>query len=149
MGSVSFFFFFKTIYVEPFCRELSGIAAPSRTVNEESGHALDQMTYRFALDKDSDVRSFVMEFVDKDVLEKQQKKLKQQEEEQAAQMEEDKQATQMDEDKQSVHMDEDKQSTHSDEDKQPALMDEDKQPAQVDDKKDGEDDVMSEAKEES
>ncbi|KAG1175286.1 hypothetical protein G6F70_000884 [Rhizopus microsporus] len=138
-----------TIYTnEPFCRELSGIAAPSRTVNEESGHALDQMTYRFALDKDSDVRSFVMEFVDKDVLEKQQKKLKQQEEEQAAQMEEDKQATQMDEDKQSVHMDEDKQSTHSDEDKQPAQMDEDKQLAQVDDKKDGEDDVMSEAKEE-
>ena len=45
-------------------------------------------------------------------------------------------------------MDEDKQSTHSDEDKQPAQMDEDKQLAQVDDKKDGEDDVMSEAKEE-
>lgn len=62
--------------IEPFRRELSEIAAPSRTVNQEgeSGHALDQMTYRFALDKDSDVRSFVMSFVDPDILEKQREK---------------------------------------------------------------------------
>jgi ABC-type Zn2+ transport system substrate-binding protein/surface adhesin len=32
------------------------------------------MTYRFALDKDSDVRSFVMSFVDPDILEKQREK---------------------------------------------------------------------------
>ncbi|KAI8638998.1 armadillo-type protein [Parasitella parasitica] len=66
-----------TIYTnEPFRRELSEIAAPSRTVNQagESGHALDQMTYRFALDKDSDVRSFVMPFVDTEILEKQREK---------------------------------------------------------------------------
>ncbi|KAG0846607.1 hypothetical protein G6F17_013290 [Rhizopus arrhizus] len=64
-----------TIYTnEPFCRELSEIAAPSRTAHEESGHALDQMTYRFALDKDSDVRSFVMAFVNNDILEKQREK---------------------------------------------------------------------------
>lgn len=62
--------------VEPFRRELSEIAAPSRTVNleGESGHALDQMTYRCALDKDSDVRSFVMSFVDPETLEKQREK---------------------------------------------------------------------------
>ncbi|KAI9470545.1 MAG: armadillo-type protein [Benjaminiella poitrasii] len=62
-----------TIYKdEPFRRELSEIAAPSRTVNEtgESGHALNQMTYRLALDMDGDVRSFVMPFVDLDILEK-------------------------------------------------------------------------------
>jgi hypothetical protein len=55
---------------------LSEIAAPSRTVNQagESGHALDQMTYRFALDKDGDVRSFVMPFVDSEILEKQREK---------------------------------------------------------------------------
>ncbi|KAI8095332.1 armadillo-type protein [Thamnidium elegans] len=66
-----------TIYTnEPFRKELSEIAAPSRTVNQagESGHALDQMTYRFALDKDADVRSFVMSFVDPDTLEKQREK---------------------------------------------------------------------------
>lgn len=66
-----------TIYTnEPFRRELSEIAAPSRTVNleGESGHALDQMTYRCALDKDSDVRSFVMSFVDPETLEKQREK---------------------------------------------------------------------------
>ncbi|RCI04856.1 Serine/threonine-protein phosphatase 4 regulatory subunit 1 [Rhizopus stolonifer] len=66
-----------TIYTnEPFRRELSEIAAPSRTVNQdgESGHALEQMTYRFALDNDSDVRHFVMAFVDKDMLEKQREK---------------------------------------------------------------------------
>lgn len=40
----------------------------------ESGHALDQMTYRFALDKDRDVRSFVMAFVDPEILEKQRDK---------------------------------------------------------------------------
>jgi hypothetical protein len=64
------------IVIEPFRRELSEIAAPSRTVNQEgeSGHALDQMTYRFALDKDSDVRSFVMSFVDPEILEKQREK---------------------------------------------------------------------------
>lgn len=64
------------IYLEPFRKELSEIAAPSRTVNQagESGHALDQMTYRFALDKDTDVRSFVMSFVDADTLEKQREK---------------------------------------------------------------------------
>ncbi|KAG2236492.1 hypothetical protein INT48_003283, partial [Thamnidium elegans] len=62
--------------IEPFRKELSEIAAPSRTVNQagESGHALDQMTYRFALDKDADVRSFVMSFVDPDTLEKQREK---------------------------------------------------------------------------
>ncbi|KAI9363798.1 armadillo-type protein [Pilaira anomala] len=66
-----------TIYTnEPFRKELSEIAAPSRTVNQagESGHALDQMTYRFALDKDPDVRSFVMSFVDLNTLEKQREK---------------------------------------------------------------------------
>ncbi|KAG2205706.1 hypothetical protein INT47_008063 [Mucor saturninus] len=66
-----------TIYTnEPFRKELSEIAAPSRTVNVagESGHALDQMTYRFALDKDRDVRSFVMAFVDSETLEKQRDK---------------------------------------------------------------------------
>ncbi|CAO0800068.1 unnamed protein product [Mucor circinelloides] len=66
-----------TIYTnEPFRKELSEIAAPSRTVNQagESGHALDQMTYRFALDKDGDVRSFVMPFVDPEILEKQREK---------------------------------------------------------------------------
>ncbi|KAI9255493.1 armadillo-type protein [Sporodiniella umbellata] len=64
-----------TIYTnEPFCRELSEIAAPSRTAHEESGHALDQMTYRFALDKDGDVRSFVMSFVSSEILEKQREK---------------------------------------------------------------------------
>lgn len=59
--------------VEPFRKELSEIAAPSRTAEPsgESGHALEQMTYRFALDKDSDVRSFVMSFVDLETLEKQ------------------------------------------------------------------------------
>lgn len=66
--------FHLTKKVEPFCRELSEIAAPSRTAHEESGHALDQMTYRFALDKDSDVRSFVMAFVNNDILEKQREK---------------------------------------------------------------------------
>lgn len=40
----------------------------------EFGHALDQMTYRFALDKDRDVRSFVMSFVDPETLEKQREK---------------------------------------------------------------------------
>ncbi|RCH88951.1 Serine/threonine-protein phosphatase 4 regulatory subunit 1, partial [Rhizopus stolonifer] len=64
-----------TIYTnEPFCQELSEIAAPSRTAHEESGHALDQMTYRFALDKDGDVRSFVMGFVNNEILEKQREK---------------------------------------------------------------------------
>lgn len=55
---------------------MSEIAAPSRTAEPsgESGHALDQMTYRFALDKDADVRSFVMSFVDPDILEKQREK---------------------------------------------------------------------------
>lgn len=62
--------------LEPFRKELSEIAAPSRTVNQagESGHALDQMTYRLALDKDRDVRSFVMTFVDPEILEKQRDK---------------------------------------------------------------------------
>lgn len=64
------------LQLEPFRKELSEIAAPSRTVNQagESGHALDQMTYRFALDKDGDVRSFVMPFVDPEILEKQREK---------------------------------------------------------------------------
>ncbi|KAI8997783.1 armadillo-type protein [Pilobolus umbonatus] len=58
---------------ESFRQELSEIAAPSRTVNErgESGHALDQMTYHFALDPDRDVRSFVLPFIDPIILEKQ------------------------------------------------------------------------------
>ncbi|KAI8384178.1 armadillo-type protein [Blakeslea trispora] len=61
---------------EPFRRELSEIAAPSRTANQsgETLHALEQMTYRFALDRDSDVRHFVMNYVDADILEKQREK---------------------------------------------------------------------------
>ncbi|KAI8326855.1 armadillo-type protein [Choanephora cucurbitarum] len=61
---------------EPFRKELNEIAAPSRTANQtgESLHALEQMAYRFALDKDSDVRSFVTDYIDNDMLEKQRKK---------------------------------------------------------------------------
>lgn len=64
------------MYTESFRKEVSEIAAPSRTVEPsgEPGHALDQMTYRFALDKDNDVRSFVMPYVDQATLEKQREK---------------------------------------------------------------------------